>query len=161
MSQRSETFDLPPNLSSDTPPNASPNAPPSEPTAPAKTARQQLADKRTQPAKRQRLKQAATTHDAATHEDDRKLRLLDRLTRWMVFLYCSNFKWLDILHEVYSVALSADSFDYTTGRSKIFDNAKAFKHRTIDNMEVSSLSCFFVIYVLLTYLPVLCSGTWV
>lgn len=140
MSQRSGTL-----IASPAPPSPPPILPPRdapENSAPGKTSHQQLLQFRQNPLKRQRTKKSAT-HDDVVNDDDRKLRLLDRLTRWMVLLYCSNFQWLDILHEVYTVALSADSFEYVTGRTKIFDNSKTYKHRTIENMEVGIIYCTY------------------
>lgn len=144
MSQRSNTF-------GSSPP---PEDPPED--APPTPRRQRLFDQRTHPAKRQRTKKSAA-HAKVGYDDDRKLQLLDRLTRWMVFLYCSNFEWLAVLHKVYSSNLSADSYDYVTGRTKIFDNSKIFKHRTIENMEVSSTPEFMA-YQNTRFVNMICSG---
>ena len=119
------------------------------------TAHQQLVEFRVNGIKPQRTKRT-NINRTVLQDNDQKLRLLDRLTRWMVFMYCSNFQWLDILHQVYSPALSADSFEYLTGRSKIFDSAKAFKSRTIHNMEVNLIHCTsmcrrFVLIYLVNY----------
>ena len=66
--------------------------------------------------------------------------LVDKLIRWQAFLFFSNFRWLELLHEVYGADLSADSFRYTIGRTRIFDNIKAYKNKVLSCMEVSLIS---------------------
>lgn len=41
------------------------------------------------------------------------------------------------LHQVYGDDIDADSYEYITGRTKIFDNIKAYKNRVLSRMEVS------------------------
>lgn len=69
-------------------------------------------------------------------ENDRLLWLLDWKTRWQAFLYFSNFLWLQTLQDVYEKELNADSYDYITGRIKIFNNIKVYKCKVLARMKV-------------------------
>ena len=72
--------------------------------------------------------------------DDEKLQSLDRKTCWMMFLFFSNFLWLQTLTDIYGEDVSADSFEFVTGRTKIFDLVKAFKYQVLTAIEVSLVS---------------------
>ncbi|KAA6408385.1 MAG: hypothetical protein FRX48_08127 [Lasallia pustulata] len=43
---------------------------------------------------------------------------------------------LELLHKVYSADLSADSFRYTIGRIRIFNNIKAYENKVLSRLDV-------------------------
>ena len=97
-----------------------------------------LAEVRNAPRTRGKRKRGnATNAETVADNDDQDLCLLDRLIRWQAFLFFSNFRWLELLHEVYGADLSADSFRYTIGRTRTFNNIKAYKNKVLSRMELA------------------------
>lgn len=95
----------------------------------------------------------------AEQEVERKLRKLDRETRWQALLFFSSFQVLPVLHSVYGADLSTDTYDYTYGRARVMDNIKAYKCKVLERMHVRLHDGFYVIQesdlALVSNIPVL------
>jgi hypothetical protein len=91
---------------------------------------------RTLPAKRKRARPQGSGTGAGIDTDDEQLRKLDRLIRWDALMYCSTFREDEIIRQCYGFDISPDSQAYTYARTKLYDNIKGYKSRTISRMEV-------------------------
>ena len=85
--------------------------------------------------KQRRIKKSATS-STLIEEDDKKLQLLNRKTRWLSFLFFSNFMWLNVLQDVYEKSIATNSYEVVIERTKIFDLIKEFKHFVLTLMKI-------------------------
>jgi hypothetical protein len=92
-----------------------------------------------------RLKKAKAVIDpddaeaaAAAANEQTKVRQLDHAIRWMVLCYHSNKFAKSIVKKVYGNDIDPDSVEYTSARTKVYDNVRAYKSKMLNNMVVSS-----------------------
>ena len=64
------------------------------------------------------------------------LAALDRKIRWMALLYCTNTQHAAIIREAYGKDASTDSYEWIVARTKVFENIKSYKNKTIGRMLV-------------------------
>lgn len=91
---------------------------------------------RTMPAKRKRTRPQGSGTAAGAETDDEQLRKLDQLIRWDSLMYCSTFREDELIRQCYGIDISPDAQEYMYARTKIYDNVKGYKSRTLLGMEV-------------------------
>ncbi|SLM35178.1 hypothetical protein LPUS_04269 [Lasallia pustulata] len=105
---------------------------------PVPSDRQRLTDLRSLPQSRKRRKRHAPSTPANPDEiqvDNEKWRVLDRDIRWETLLFTSPFCWETVVKNVFGEAISMDSYEAMTARSKIFYHVKAYKCQVLDAVE--------------------------
>ena len=73
-------------------------------------------------------------------ENSKKIRALNRIIKWNIFLYFINDLWIEILQKIYDKKINIDSYETIQTKTKIFDNVKIYKSKMLKRMKINNVS---------------------